>query len=127
MAEDVNISPDEKYILVRSSGSPSLIELEESLSKIAELRQKHNINKILVDSRSRSSQPMVTEIFQGGKLLVEKLGTRARVAILVSEITSEHKLFENVTVNRGSTVAFFRNEDSACAWLDTGADDEPVR
>lgn len=122
MVEDVGISPDGKYILVRSSGSPSLDELEESLSRIAELRRKHNINNILVDSRSRSGQPLVTEIFEGGKLLVDKLGTKARVAILVSNITSEHKLFENVTVNRGSSVAFFMNEDSACSWLNTGAD-----
>jgi len=121
MVEDVSISPDGKYILVRSSGPPSLAELEQSLSRITELRRKHDINKIQVDSRSRSSQPLVTEIFQGGKLLVEKLGTKARVAILVSEITSEHKLFENVAVNRGGTVAFFQNEESACSWLNTQA------
>ena len=108
MAEEVQISPCGMYILVRSSGHPSLDELKQTLSGIVKLNRDHKLNKVLVDSRSRSGQPSVFDIFKGAEFLAETLG---------SKIEYDHKFFENVAVNRFASVAFFQNEDLALQWL----------
>jgi hypothetical protein len=117
MAEEIRISPDGTYILVSSVGSPSLGEMMQTLSKIAELRRDHSIDKVLVDSRTRSGQPPVADLYRGGELLAEKLGFGTRIAVLVSQLAADHTLFENVAVNRGVIVAYFQHEDVALRWL----------
>ena len=117
MAEEVQISPCGMYILVRSSGHPSLDELKQTLSGIVKLNRDHKLNKVLVDSRSRSGQPSVFDIFKGAEFLAETLGSEVRVAVLVDKIEYDHKFFENVAVNRFASVAFFQNEDLALQWL----------
>ena len=109
MAEEVRISPDGPYILVSSVGSSSLGEMMQTLSKIAELRRDHSIDKGLVDSRTRSGQPPVPDLYRGDALLAEKLGFGTRIAVLVSQLTADHTLFENVAVIRGAVVAYFQN------------------
>jgi hypothetical protein len=117
MAETVRVSPDGTYILVRSEGPPSLDEMMRTLSTIVEFRRDRGIDKILVDSRARSGQPSVPDIYRGGVALAENLGPGTRVAVLVSEHAPGHKLFENVAVNRGAVVAYFQQEDPALRWL----------
>ena len=117
MPEDIRISPDRSHFVVTSAGSPSLDELTQTLATLAELRRKHHVDRILVDSRARSGQPSILSIYRGGELLAEHLGSGARLAVLVQRIEDDHALFENVTVNRGATVAFFDDEDSALRWL----------
>jgi len=117
MAEDVRVSADGTRVLVVSSGAPSLEEMGRTLSKIAELRRDYKIGSVLVDSRARRGQPSVAEIFAGGKLLAETLGPGIRIAVLVSDVTADHTLFEDVAVNRGGTVAFFSDEQLAAQWL----------
>ncbi len=117
MAEEVRISPDGTCILVRSVGSPSLGEMKQTLSRIVELRRDHKIDKVLVDSRTRSVQPSVPDIYGGGKLLANALGSGTRIAVLVSELMADHMLFENVAVNRGAVVAYFQHEELALRWL----------
>jgi len=117
MAEDVRVSADGTRVLVVSSGAPSLEEMGRTLSKIAELRRDYKIGSVLVDSRARRGQPSVAEIFAGGKLLAETLGPGIRIAVLVSDVTADHTLFEDVAVNRGGTVAFFSDEKLAAQWL----------
>lgn len=117
MAEKVRIAPDGAYILVSSVGPPSLDEMMRTLSKIAELCRDHRIDKVLVDSCARSGQPSTPDIYRGGELLAQRLGSRTRVAVLVSLLAADHALFENVAVNRGAVVAYFQHEDLARRWL----------
>ena len=111
------ISPDGTYIFVRSEGPPSLNEMMKTLSTIAEFRRDRGIDNVLVDSRARSGQPSLPDIYRGGVALAEKLGSGTRIAVLVSEHAAGHTLFENVTANRGAVVAYFQQEDLALRWL----------
>jgi hypothetical protein len=117
VTEQIRVSLDGTCILVTSQGSPSLAEMEQTLSRLAELREAHGINHVLVDSRARSGQPGVADIYRGGKLLAETLGPQVRIAVLVSRLEPDHTLFENVAVNRGATVAYFEVEEKARSWL----------
>jgi len=117
MAEDIRISPDGTHILVTSVGPPSLGEMERTLSKLSELRLEHGIDKVLVDSRARSGQPPVADIYRGGELIARTLGPGTRIAVLVGRIEDDHNLCENVAVNRGAVVAFFQQEQLALNWL----------
>jgi hypothetical protein len=117
MAEEIRVSPDGTCILISSVGPPSLGELEQTLSQIAELRLDHRIDKVLVDSRARSGQPSVSDIYRGGELLAEKLGSAARIAVLVGRLEGDHTLFENVAINRGAVVTYFQHEELALRWL----------
>lgn len=91
--------------------------MEQTLARIAELREANRINHVLVDSRSRNSQPSVVDIFDGGKLLAQAFGPQVRVAILVDQLEPDHTLFENVAVNRGANIAYFELEETARSWL----------
>lgn len=117
MTEEVGLSTDGTCILVRSEGPPSLDEMKRTLARIAELREQHRIDRILVDSRARSGQPSVLDIYEGGELLAGALRGEARIAVLVGEIAVEHTFFENVAFNRGAVVAYFQDHDKALAWL----------
>lgn len=117
MPEEVRLSPDGKYIAVTSSGPPSLSEMAETLAKIAELQRSRGVRKVLVDSRARSGQPPVVDLFRGGEMLAEQLGPGVRVAVLVSERSVDHQFFETVSLNRGALVAYFEHEDEARRWL----------
>lgn len=117
MPEDIRLSPDATHFVVTSAGPPSLDELTQTLARLAELRRQHQIDKILVDSRARNGQPSVSSIYRGGELLAERFGLGTRVAVLVRRIEGDHRLFENVAVNRGATVAFFDDKESALGWL----------
>ena len=117
MTEEVRVSPDGTHILVRSAGPPSLGEMKRTLARIVELRRDHEIDKVLVDSRARTGQPSVPDIYDGGELLAKALGSGTRVAVLINELMADHTLFENVAVNRGSIVAYFQQEDFALRWL----------
>ena len=92
-------------------------EMMQTLATIEEFRRDRGIDKILVDSRARSGQPPIPDIYRGGVALAEKLGPRARIAVLVREHAAGHTLFENVAVNRGAAVAYFQQEDLALRWL----------
>ena len=117
MAEHIRISPDGTHILVTSVGPPSLDELAQTLSKLAELRLEHGIDKVLVDSRARSGQSSVADIYRGGELLARTLRPGTRIAVLVGQIEGDHGLFEDVASNRGAVVAFFQHEQLALSWL----------
>ena len=117
MAEEVRTSPDGSYIRVTSVGPPSLVEMTETLSQILDLQRLHGIGKVLVDSRARSGQPPVSDIFRGGELLAKALAPGTRVAVLVAQLEHDHTFFENVAVNRGAFVAYFQQEKLALHWL----------
>jgi len=117
MAETIRISPDGTHIRISSAGPPSLGEMAQTLSKLVELRLDRGIDKVLVDSRARSGQPPVPDIYRGGEMLAQKLGPGTRIAVLVGQVEDGHSLFEDVAVNRGAVVAFFQDEALALRWL----------
>ena len=117
MAEEVRMSPDGNLILVVSDGKPSLGEMRQTLAAIADLRRTHGIERVLVDSRARSDQPPVSDLFQGGEMLARELGPNVRIAVLVASLQGDHVFFENVAVNRGARVAFFEDEHVALRWI----------
>ena len=117
MAEEIRVSVDRTHILVSSTGPPSLDEMAQTLSRLAQLQLERGIDKVLVDSRARSGQPPVADIYAGGEILARTLAPGTRIAVLVGQIEGDHRLFENVAVNRGAAVAFFQHEQPALDWL----------
>lgn len=117
MTETVGLSDDRTIILVRSDGAPSVGEMKRTIAKIVELRREHRIGRVLVDSRARTVQPSILDIYEGGELLASMLGGEPRVAVLVGEIAPGHTFFQNVTFNRGSVVAYFQDYAKAVQWL----------
>jgi hypothetical protein len=117
MTEEVRLSPDGSYIRITSAGPPSLAEMEETLSQIVKLQRHHGIAKVLVDSRVRSGQPSVLDIFRGGQMLAKSLEPGTRVAVLVALRERDHSFFEDVASNRGALVAYFQLEELAIQWL----------
>jgi hypothetical protein len=117
MPEEVSISEDGKYILIRSHGEPSLEHLEQALHEVMEIHRQRRIDKALVDSRGRESLPRTVDGFEGGALLARVVGYHIRFAVVVSHSPGAHQLFENVAVNRGAYVRFFENMESAREWL----------
>lgn len=122
MTEEVRLSSDGTWISVRSEGAPSLAEMKQTLARIAELRRIHQVDKVLVDSRARSAQPSVIDIHDGGELLASMLGSSVRVAIVVAELASGHKFFQDVAYLQGSIVAYFQDYDAALRWLQRDTD-----
>jgi len=120
MTEVVRLSDDGTMILVHSEGAPSLGEMKQTLARIAELRQEHRVDRILVDSRARTNQPSILDLYEGGELLASMLGGEPRIAILVGQIASGHVFFRDVTFIRGSAVAYFQDYDKALGWLAQG-------
>jgi hypothetical protein len=117
MSEDVSISSDGACILVRSSGPPSLAELDATLARIAVLRAQHGIGRILVDSRARTGKVPLPDLIAGGKLLAARLGDSARVAVLVREIDDAHVFFRVTAAGLGAAVAYFVDPARADTWL----------
>ncbi|HSE12547.1 MAG TPA: hypothetical protein VLB69_07925 [Rudaea sp.] len=122
MTETVCLSDDGTRIFVHSEGTPSLGEMKRTLEKIAGLRREHRVDRVLVDSRARTGQPSILEIYEGGELLAGMLGADVRIAILVGEIAAGHTFFENVAFNRGCAVAYFQDHDEALDWLARSAE-----
>ena len=120
MTESVSVANDGSHILVRSSGPPSLSELDATLTRIAELRRERGIDRILVDSRERSGQPALAEIMAGGRMLAARLGESARIAVLVRAIEDGHSDFRITAAGSGGQVAYFVGEDRALDWLEHG-------
>jgi hypothetical protein len=118
MAETVTVASDGSHIRVQASGPPSLAELQRTLARIAEIRRERGIDRIFVDSRERSGQPALAEIVAGGRMLAERLGNSARVAVLVHAIEDGHTFFRITAAGSGAQVAYFVDEQRALAWLD---------
>src|SRR6185503_2049220 len=86
MGEEVTIDREHSCILVRSWGVPSLAEMDATLSRIAQLRAESGIDSVLVDSRARTAQPSLAEMMAGGRMVGERLGPSARIAVLVERL-----------------------------------------
>jgi hypothetical protein len=117
MSEHVSLSADGSHVAVRSSGPPSLAELDATLAHIAELRERHGIDRVLVDSRERTGQPRVPELIAGGRMLAERLGPAARVAVLVRALEDGHAYFRISAAGLGAAVAYFVDRALAESWL----------
>ena len=117
MPEEVRLSPDGSFILVRSTGAPNLKEMEQTLLKIRELIEENPVNRVLVDARPRHQQPPLFDIYSGGEMLAKTLGGGTRIAVLVMELMDNHSFFETVAVNRGADITFFQDEETALRWL----------
>jgi hypothetical protein len=79
---------------INRDSEKSLEEMERTLSRLAKLRVDCRIDKVLVDSRTRTGQPPAADLYRGGTLLAERLGPWTRVAVLVERIEPDHTLFQ---------------------------------
>jgi hypothetical protein len=117
MADDVFIAPDGSHIRVVSAGWQDLTDLVQALERIMELEKLHKVGRALVESPA-GSEPMPRSMaYEGAKKAADLIAARMRVAILVSEIEPRHQFFENVAVNRGAALQFFKDEGAALTWL----------
>jgi hypothetical protein len=117
MAEDISFAPGRTHVVVTSRGPPSLDEMKQTLSALAQIRFLTGIDKVVVDSRARSGQPSTADLYRGAELLAESLGPGMRIAVLVARVEGDHDFFAKVCVHRGAIVAFFQDEQAALGWL----------
>jgi hypothetical protein len=117
MPEDVSLSDDAQYILVRTHGARSMAELRQTLTTIVQLHESRGIRRVLIDARARPSGPTSAEAYDGGKLLAEMTRGQVRFAIVVTRTLESYRLFENAAVNRGARVDYFTDIDAARQWL----------
>ena len=75
---------------------------------------------VLVDITDVAPPHSDFDRFQVGSYAAEKIGRRARIAVLW-RAAYINRLGENAAVNRGSISRVFDDRDAALAWLDGGA------
>ncbi len=115
MPEQISYDENARIIKVISIGDIKYSEWKDSLSKIKEISNKYNCNRLLVDISQQTSTPKDTiELFLFGK----ELPINLRYAIVsTDEKSRNHKFLETVATNRGKLVSFFSDQNDALAWL----------
>jgi hypothetical protein len=115
----VTVSSDSQYILVSTAHDRTVDDIRRSLDRVLELHQAHGIRRVLVDARGPHGPLTLGDAYDIGKLVAERVQGRLRLAIVLRQATDMHRLFETVTVNRGTPIQVFTAYDEAERWLTT--------
>ncbi len=116
MTKTIEIRPN--YIFFATSGNyESTTQPAEIIVELAELSDKHKINKIILDISQMKRIPPVMDRYELGEMAAKVWGHKIRIAIVAkpSEITG---FFENVVVNRGAVLKVLPTIELAELWLD---------
>ncbi len=118
MPEKISYDEKAKIIKVISIGDITYAEWIDSLSKIKEISNTYNCNKVLVDISQQTSTPNTLDLYSFGKELPENL----RYAIVSHvDISRDHEFLKTVAVNRDKIISLFRDQNDAIAWLNRQA------
>jgi hypothetical protein len=92
----------------------------------AEIASRKGVSRFLLDLRKAQVVGGTIDTYEVGVRLprVFEPGTKAKGAVVYSELTSEHRFLEDVLVNRGLNIRVFSDEANALAWLKSDSDDE---
>lgn len=114
MPEKVEFLKEKGIIKVESFGKIDIQDLNASVEKMQEIRERERCRNVLVDVRRQESMPSMSEMYRFG----ERFPRDYRIALVTrTNASNEQKLFKTVTVNRGKHVRLFTSDDKAISWL----------
>ena len=105
---------------VKASGvDDSLADVNAYGSAIIQAALQNNSRRILCDETDLTYKLSVVDTFESARFISENAPHVAKVAIACKpQSFGDGQFWENVAVNRGLTVKFFRDLAEAAAWLD---------
>lgn len=121
MPEEVSFDAENEVIRIKSVGDVPTSEWKKSMVKVLELKEKHRINCLLVDSKEQVSTLEYGEIFEFAKEFPKDI----KMALLVEDIaggaphTTEPKqrFLEAIASQEQVIVKSFVDEGEAVRWL----------
>lgn len=127
MSMNIECRLDNGLLHAVNSGEFSLEEAQRTFLELLEIVKLESANKILLDGREVSGNPIVVERFYYGEFVansVEQLvtngwkGVPPQFAYVLHEpLLDPLRLGETVAVNRGMNVKAFTNTKEATQWL----------
>lgn len=118
MPEEVSISENRKYIIIRSFGEASVDELKKTIREVMRVHQEYGIAKVIVDSTQRDILPTFIDALEGAKYLGETTKGTIKFAIIVRNTPSDHDLFMQAAMVHQTQISYFDNYESAMKWLE---------
>jgi len=110
---------DGGILFVTASGFDENLEEVQSYGMgIIGLCKESGVTHVLCDERALEYRLGTIDTYQAGKFISEQAPAVARVAIVCNPgFLSDMGFFEDVVVNRGLALHFFRDIDTAREWL----------
>jgi len=117
MPDTLKVDNEKEIIEIRSYGTLTKVDMEKSIEGLMELKRKHGIDKVLIDTTKLDSVPNTIEIFE----TMANFPHGFKVAIIIDKnkaIASDIRFGETVAMNRGKNIKVFSNNSSAINWLE---------
>ena len=121
MTVEVRIIPIKEFLRTDVSGN---LDLERSLillSNLVEECTKHNVDRILIDTREATSNASMLDVWTLARKLTHS-GLRAQVAVVnrPKDDFDRGAFLELCAMNRGYQLKAFRDFEAAFTWLNEG-------
>ena len=121
MAVEVRIIPIKEFLRTDVSGN---LDLERSLiilRNLVEECKKHDVDRILIDTREATSNASMLDVWTLARKLTNS-GLRARVAVVnrPKDDFDRGAFLELCAMNRGYQLKAFRDFEAAFTWLNEG-------
>ena len=121
MTVEVRIIPIKEFLRTDVSGN---LDLERSLiilSHLVEECTKHNVDRILIDTREATSNASMLDVWTLARKLTHS-GLRAQVAVVnrPKDDFDRGAFLELCAMNRGYQLKAFRDFEAAFTWLNEG-------
>ena len=121
MTVEVRIIPIKEFLRTDVSGT---LDLERSLiilSNLVEECTKHNVDRILIDTREATSNASMLDVWTLARKLTHS-GLRAQVAVVnrPKDDFDRGAFLELCAMNRGYQLKAFRDFEAAFTWLNEG-------
>ncbi len=108
-------------IRIKSIGDVPTSEWRKSMEKVLELKEKHRINRLLIDSKEQLSTSGYSEIFEFAKWFPKDI----KLALLVEDATGgrvlstepKQRFLEAIGLQENIDVKSFVDEEEAMSWL----------
>ena len=123
----IEIEPQSDHLHVVVSGSFNHAQLADAVKDIFAASYRHNLRKILIDSRTLEGKISVKARYDAGRIAAELQRQTVRLAIVASEDQVwPDRFLENVANNRGVRTKVTTDMAEALEWLRTDAANQPT-
>lgn len=121
LPEEVILDQEHGLIRIKSIGDVPTSEWRKSMEKVLELKEKHRINRLLIDSKEQLSTSGYSEIFEFAKWFPKDI----KLALLVEDATGgrvlstepKQRFLEAIGLQENIDVKSFVDEEEAMSWL----------
>ncbi len=121
MPERVSFDEVNELIRVKSVGDVPTSVWKESLEKVIGLKEKHNTNRLLVDTKEQLTTSDYSDIFEYAKTIPKDI----KLALLVEDISGgkahstepKQRFLEAIGIQQELEIKSFVDEDEALSWL----------